>query len=427
METSLNNSNLNKPKKWLKKSISLYLAIVLIITSFAVGLSVGKSGNIKVVTNAGNVQTENGTYGKVAGKSDALPEYLQKDVDFGLFWDVWEKIQNEYVDHPTGETQLLYGAISGLVSSLDDPYSVFFPPEPAKEFTDDLSGKFEGIGAEIGIRDNLLTVISPLSESPAESAGLKARDRILEIDGYKTDSLSLNEAVQRIRGEKGTTVTLKIYREKDNNYHEIKITRDVIKIVSVKYEMKEGNIAYIQITNFNQDTLSRFKSAVDEVILQNPKGIILDLRSNPGGYLSTAVDISSYWVDPGKVVVKEEFSEDEVQDYTANGSAQLKNYPTIVLVNGGSASASEIVSGALQDYGLAKLVGEKTFGKGSVQNLEELSDGSAVKLTIARWLTPNDRQIDVVGIDPDEVVEMTEDDYNNNLDPQLDKALELLK
>jgi carboxyl-terminal processing protease len=300
------------------------------------------------------------------------------------------------------------------------------PPEPAKEFSDDLKGKFEGIGAELAMRDNLITVVSPLLESPAEKAGLKPGDRITAINGESTENMTLNEAVSKIRGKKGTVVNLKIYREKDKQFHDIAITRDTIKIVSVKFEMKENNIAYLQITNFNEDTDERFSKAVNEILLKNPKGIILDMRSNPGGYLDRSITIASYWLPVGQVVVQEEFSADDKKQYLANGGAQLKDIPTIILVNGGSASASEIVAGALRDNGQAKLVGEKTFGKGSVQSLEELSDGSAVKLTVARWLTPKGAQINVVGLQPDEVVELTDEDFNAGKDPQMEKAMELL-
>lgn len=429
MDNLINNTIYNPPKQkpLLKKAVALYIVIVLILIGVGVGILIGQSFTRLQVVTEPDVVTANGEeYGKVTNKTEPLPEYFKNDVDFSLFWEIWNKIQTEYVEKPVGETRLLYGAVAGLVNALDDPYSIFLEPEPAKEFTNDLSGKFEGIGAEIGIRDDLLTIISPLSESPAEKAGLKAKDRVMEIDGASTKDMSLNEAVLNIRGEKGTTVVLKVFRESDNEFHEISIVRNTIKIASVKWEMKD-DIAYIKITNFNSDTDSRFKQAVDELLLNNPKGVILDLRSNPGGYLDRAVDIASYWIEQGKVVVKEEFADkNDNMDYLAQGNAQLKNYPTIVLVNLGSASGSEIVAGALQDYGIATLVGETTFGKGSVQGLEEFFDGSAVKLTVARWLTPNGRQINVIGIDPDEVIELTEEDWDAERDPQLDRAIELL-
>ena len=422
------SSTINKKKSWIKKSGALYIVIILILIALGAGFLIGYSQKkVQIVTEYGQISEGGQEYGVVSDKTAELPEFLTKDVSFNLFWEVWNKIQNNYIDRPIGETKLLYGALNGVVASLKDPYSIFLEPEPAKEFSNDLSGKFEGIGAEIGMRDGILTIISPLPESPAEKAGLRAKDRVTQIDGVTTENMSLNEAVLNIRGEKGTTVNLKIYREADNKFHDIPIMRDTIKIVSVTWEMKEDNIAYIKVTNFNQDTDSRFRAAANELLLKNPKGIILDLRSNPGGYLDRAVDMASYWLDAGQTVVKEEFANAlENKSYSAHNETLFKGYPTVVLVNGGSASGSEIVAGALQDHGVATLVGETTFGKGSVQSLEDLSDGSALKLTIARWLTPNGRQINVTGIEPNEVVELTEEDYKEGRDPQLDKALEIL-
>lgn len=390
------------------------------ILAFLGGLIIG-SNNFTVDNNTNTDKIS----GQVLDK-DKLPDYLTKDVNFNLFWEVWQKIQASYIDRPVSETKLLYGAMSGLVGSLGDPYSLFFEPVEAKKFTDDLKGKFEGIGAEIGLRDGIITIIAPLPGTPAELAGLKAGDKVIEIDGASTEKMDLDAAVNKIRGKKGTAVKLKIYRPKDNNYKEIDIIRDEIKILSVKMEMKENNIAYIQITNFNEDTEELFQKAVNEILIKNPRGIILDLRNNPGGYLDRSIEIASYWLSPGQIVVKEELNGGEKIQHLANGLAQLRTIKTVVLINGGSASASEIVSGALQDFDLAELVGEKTFGKGSVQALEELSDGSSVKLTVARWLTPKDRQINVVGIEPDIKIELTEDDFNAGKDPQMDKAIEML-
>jgi len=412
-----------KPKQlFFKKSLPVYLTVIFVIIAFTLGLLL-KSPDIVVSDN----QSELIKYGEVTGDKITVPEYLKKDVNFSLFWDVWQLIQNNYIDRPMAETKLFYGAMAGLVNALGDPYSIFLAPEDSKKFSDDLKGEFDGIGAEIGLRDQIITIVSPLPDSPALKAGLKAGDKVTEINSVSTENMDLNEAVNRIRGKKGTTVKLKIFRPSENNYKDINIVRDVIKIVSVRWEMKDNNIAYLQITNFNEDTDQRFKTAVKEILSKNPKGLILDLRNNPGGYLDRAVEIASYWLEPGAVVVQEEFAGPDKKPYLANGRAEFKNLKTLILVNGGSASASEIVAGALQDYGLAQLVGEKTYGKGSVQSLEELSDGSSIKLTVARWLTPKNRQINVVGIEPDIKIELTEEDFNQGKDPQLDKAMELLK
>jgi len=249
----------------------------------------------------------------------------------------------------------------------------------------------------------------------------------MAIDGEDTTGISLDAAVYSIRGEKGTDVILTIAREEENEFLDITITRDKIQIQSVSFEMKDNDIAYLKISNFNSDTTNVFEEKVNEIITQSPKGIILDLRNNPGGYLDASVSISGYWVDNGQVVVQEEFSNPEQSSqHISHGQAQLKDYPTIVLINQASASASEIVSGALQDYQLAQLIGMQTFGKGSVQELEKLSDGSSVKLTVARWLTPHGRYIDENGISPDIEIDLTTEDYDNDLDPQLVKALEIL-
>lgn len=410
--------------KFLTKKVSVYLLIISLLICLLGGILIGNTLEERDIFILDvNAKKEAGV---VKNKQEEIPEYLTKDLDFALFWVLWDKIQTKFIDRPVNETELFYGAMSGLVSALDDPYSIFLPPEPAKEFQADLSGEIEGIGAEVGMRDGLITIVSPLPESPAEKAGLQAKDRIIEIDGESTEDMSLTQAIYKIRGKKGTKVFIKVYRESTNSFHEVQIVRETIKIVSVISEIKENNIAYIRITDFNSDTDARFKKAVQEILLANPKGIILDLRSNPGGYLDQSVTIASYWIPSGNVVVSEEFADKTADKYLAEGKAELKDIPTIVLINGGSASASEIVAGALRDYGKAELVGTNTFGKGSVQQLDKLSDGSAVKLTIARWLTPNNSQIDVVGLAPDVEVELTDEDYKNGIDPQLDKAIELL-
>lgn len=407
------------PKTLFKKIATSYLAIFLIIAVFLGGFYVGYRLPRQTINNQ-----DNKNYGSLLEK-EQNPDLLFKDVKFSLYWDLWNKIQEQFIDRPVADPKLFYGSLAGLVAALDDPYSVFLEPQTADSFTNELSGKFEGIGAEIGIKNNRLTIVSPLPESPAEKAGLKGGDKVLEIDGHSTDNINLDEAIKRIRGEKGTKVVLKILRGEEILSKEI--MRDTIKIISVQFDMKDNKIAYIKITNFNDDAFDRFKNAVNEMLLQNPKGLILDLRNNPGGYLTQAVDIASYWVKNGETVVIEKFSETEQKNYPAGGNPILKNFPTVALVNGGSASSSEILAGALQDWGLAQLIGKKTFGKGSVQNLEEFEDGSALKITIARWLTPKGRMIDKDGIEVDVDVDLTEEDYNADKDPQMEKALELLK
>ena len=420
----------------LKKSFIVVLILVLMAVCFGSGMYVTrKSETVKNLADQELV-----LLGKVLGKYSQSPEdKLSQDVDFDLFWEVWDILEKEFVDRDKlSEKEMFYGAVRGLVSSLGDPYTVFMNPIIAHEFAEDLAGTFEGIGAEIGIRDEILTIIAPLPDMPAEKAGLRAGDKVYAINGESTMNISIDEAVNKIRGPVDTQVTLTISRDGLEKAEDVAITRGVIIVKSVKTEILNNNINVnsdsnnndddiyvIKITNFNDDTLNLFNEAVREVITKNPSGIILDLRNNPGGYLETAIEVSSEWVDEG-VVVTEQFSEDKKLEYLSRGRARLKDYPTVVLVNQGSASASEIVAGALQDYGKAKIIGMQTFGKGSVQALQKLKDGSSVKITVAKWLTPNGNCINEEGITPDEEIDLTIEDYEAGNDPQMDRAVEIL-
>jgi len=349
------------------------------------------------------------------------------EFNFSIMKEVWKFINSDYVDKEEIDNQeMFYSVMAGMVAGLGDPYSVFFDPEQTKEFNEDINGKFEGIGAEIAIKDDRLTIVAPLPDSPAEKAGIQAGDVIFSIDGTDTADMTLREAVKLIRGEKGTIVKLLIFREGQDPF-EVEITRDVIYIESVKYEIKDGNIGYIEISSFNSDTATIFKQAILEMQAKNVNGIVLDLRNNPGGLLEMAIHIASAWVENSNVVVVEKFGDGTQVDYEAEGTSDFKDMPTVVLINGGSASGSEIVAGALKDYNKATLVGEKTFGKGSVQTLQPLSDGSSVKLTIAKWLTPNGLSISDEGVTPDEEIEYTKEDFEAGTDPQLDRAMAILK
>ena len=425
---------LNYLKMKFQTKISLWLVIVVVCLTFAGGVFAGggdllnndRGGVIKGID--ASASTTSSTLGSVIGIDGKIPDYLTKDVDFSLYWKVLDLIkQNAYIKN-IPETQLFYGSLSGIVASLNDPYSVFMTPQDASNFQHDLSGNFEGIGAEIAIKNNILIVIAPLPDTPAFKSGLKPKDSILKINGTSTENMSVDKAVNLIRGPKGTNVILTVYRDGATSTKDIVITRGVINVKSVSWEYKgvDNNITYIKMRQFNDDTTPLMDSAIDELISKNAKGIILDLRNDPGGYLQTAVDVASEWVGD-QVVVLEKNRDGQETKHIGDKAPRLGDIPTIVLVDGGSASASEIVAGALQDYGKAKLVGAQTFGKGSVQDLNNLPDGSTVKLTIDKWFTPKGRTIDQQGITPDVKVELTEADYNKSLDPQLDKALELLK
>ncbi|MDQ7814855.1 MAG: S41 family peptidase [Patescibacteria group bacterium] len=406
---------------------------VTVVLAFWAGFAVGRPQNLMAAQDGAAVS---GTVASISGVGSVPPGDLQLGTDFKQFWDLWKKLKDNYYKKPLDERKMMYGAMKGLADSLEDPYTVFLEPITANEFSQSLQGKFEGIGAEIGIKDDQLQVISPLPDTPAEKAGLKAGDFILKIDSEDTTGMPVEKAVSLIRGDKGTEVVLTVGRykvEKDSKGNEkktpyteeIKIVRDVIVVKSVRVEYRDDGIAVIEISSFNQDTSGLMEQAADEVTAKGVKGIILDLRNNPGGYLESSISVAGEWAG-NQVVVKERRQGKVVDQYHGTASGLLRQLPTVVLVNEGSASASEIVAGALQDYALAKLVGTKTYGKGSVQDYMDFADGSAVKITIAEWLTPHGRLIDKLGIDPDFVVEMTQEDYHADRDPQLDKAVELL-
>ncbi|MDP3043357.1 MAG: S41 family peptidase [bacterium] len=415
-----------KEKKYaiLKKIAVVALIIALMAVSFGAGMHITRrSETAKQIADKEMI-----FLGKVLGKYGEAPRgKLSRDVDFNLFWEVWDMLEERYVDREKlNEKEMFYGAIGGMVSSLEDPYTVFMNPVVAQEFEQDLAGTFEGIGAEIGIRNDVLTIIAPLADMPAEKAGLRAGDKVYAIDGESTAGITVDEAVNKIRGPRGTEVILTISRDGLEKAEDISITRAFIVVKSVKAELRDDKIFVVKITNFNDDTLDLFNKAIQEIIAKNPKAVILDLRNNPGGYLDTAIEVASEWVEDG-VVVMEKFSEEKKDEYLARGRARLKDYNTVVLINQGSASASEIVAGALQDYNKAVVVGKQTFGKGSVQVLEKLQDGSSVKITVAKWLTPNGNCINETGIKPDVEIDLTEEDYDAGKDPQMEKAVEILK
>ena len=352
----------------------------------------------------------------------------EEGIDFNVFWEAWKVIQDKYVKAGEIENQdLVYGAVSGLIDSLKDPNSVFMPPSDAKKFGEDISGEFSGIGAEIGIKNDQLIIIAPLKGTPADLAGLKPGDKILKVDDKLTQGLSVDEAIKIIRGKKGTEVILTISRDSWNETKEISIIRDIIQIPTLDFEMKEGDIAYFHLYNFYENAPMLFYQSVVKAAFQNPKGVILDLRNNPGGYLEVAVNLAGWFLENGKVVVSEEFRSGEKQEFKARGNEFLSKIPIVVLINEGSASASEILAGALRDHRDIKLVGKKSFGKGTVQELQELKDGSVIKITVAHWLLPSGHIIEKNGLQPDYEIELTEEDAEKKKDPQLEKAMEILK
>ncbi|MBX4188054.1 MAG: S41 family peptidase [Candidatus Doudnabacteria bacterium] len=402
---AIQSTNKPAPKRW-------FFGAVAALLIFAFGFVSGQGGI--TVTN-GKLQT--------IRASDR-----QGSADYNLFWDTYELLKSKYVDKDNlNEQDLMYGAISGMVQAAGDPYTVFFNPEEAKEFEEELRGSFDGIGAEIGIKEEHMVIIAPLDNTPAQRAGLLPGDFVLAIGGDSTAGLTVDQAVSKIRGPAGTDVKLLILHEGESEPKDLTITRAKIEIKSMEFEIKEHagkKIAVIKLSRFGDDTAGLFNHAVDVLLQSGVKGIILDMRSNPGGYLETAVSTASYWVDTGEVVLKERAYDGAVKEYKSESWPRLKGLKTVVLVNDGSASASEIVAGALQDHGLATLIGQKTFGKGSVQELSDLKNDTLIKITTAKWFTPNDRSIDKNGLEPDIKVDLTRQDVEAKRDPQMDKALE---
>lgn len=368
-----------------------------------------------------------------------LPADKEGKVDFALFWEVWDKLETNYLERKNIDyKKMVYGAISGMVASLDDPYTVFLPPTENKEAKSDLRGDFEGVGIQIGYnKEQKLAVIAPLSGTPADSAGLKAGDAILKIvdEAQKIDKdttgISLPEAVKLIRGPKGSKVKLMIQREGIEKPFEVVLKREtiVVKSVEVKFEEKNGKkIAILKLSRFGERTDQEWEEAVasikkQEASVKNFGGVILDLRNNPGGLLQGSVFIGSEFLANG-IIVQQDRGVDGKETYEVDRSGKLLKEPLVVLVNGGSASASEIVAGALQETKRARLVGEKSFGKGTVQEAEDLPGGAGLHVTVARWLLPSGKSIDKEGVKPD--IEVKNDEKDSTSDLQLQKAIELL-
>ncbi len=359
-------------------------------------------------------------------------EVKQKDLapaDFGQFWKAWNIINEKYVP-PKGVTvtnqEKVWGAIAGLSGSLGDPYTYFLPPEEKSLFEQDVSGAFGGVGMQIGIKDGILTVIAPLKGSPAERAGIEKGDKVLRIDGATTTEMGIDKALYLIRGEVGKSVSLTLSRDPEKPPFEVAVVREVIKVPTIDTE-KRGDVFIIRLYGFPATGAELFRDALRGFVESGADKLVLDLRGNPGGYLEVAVDLASWFLPQGKVVVSEEEKTGVGRVYRSKGySAFNDNFHFTILVDGGSASAAEILAGALQQHGVAILVGTKTFGKGSVQELVPITDDTSLKITIARWITPNGTNLSAGGLLPDAHVEITKEDIESGKDPQLDKAIQIL-
>lgn len=349
------------------------------------------------------------------------------------FWKVWDLLEAKFAVSSSSqaitEEERILGAIDGLVSSYDDPYTIYLPPKEAEMFDENISGNFGGVGMEVGMRDKLITVISPLPDTPAERAGIVAGDVIVTIDGTSTEEMALDEAVRLIRGEKGTIVTLELYREGEIEFITVEVTRDTINIPTVKTEQVD-DVFIIALYSFNAVAEAQVRDALLEYIESDAKSLIIDVRGNPGGFLQSAVSIASYFLPAGKVVVQEQFSDRTQDDIFRSRGRQIQQFTPedlVVLTDGGSASAAEILAGALHDHGVATLIGTDTFGKGSVQELVKLEGGSSLKVTVARWLTPNGISISDGGLTPDITISRTIEQRAAGEDPQKDAAVRFLQ
>jgi len=405
--------------KTVKTIIGLFVAVILLAGAFSGGFLAGhffpaNSAIDTILPPASNPTIE-------PQANSATPAELQ--TLFVPFWEAWNVIHTQYVDQPVDDVALLQGAISGMMDSLGEAHTFYMAPEVYKNESSALQGSYEGIGAYVDTTGDYLTIVSPIEGSPADKAGLRPGDKIIAIDGEDMTGVNAEDARLKVLGPKGTDVTLRIAREGQNEPLEFIITRGEITIASAEGKMLDNGIAYIDINTFGEKTTQELRDALDTLLKENPRGIIVDLRNNPGGYLSTAVEVSSEFIDSG-IILYEKYGDGTRDEYKALGNGRATDIPLVVLINEGSASASEILAGALQDYGRAKLVGVVSYGKGSVQIRTPLSNNQgAASVTIAKWLTPKERAIDHVGLTPEVYVVMTEEDYLADRDPQLDAAI----
>ncbi|MDQ3014498.1 MAG: S41 family peptidase [bacterium] len=366
----------------------------------------------------------------ISGKTLGKPQ----SVDFAAFWEAWNILEEHYVPTKKGATSTpvtdedkIWGAIKGLAESYGDPYTTFFPPVQATEFKEEISGAFEGLGIEVGVRDGILTVISPLKGTPADKAGLRPGDKILKIDDTLTVDLSTDEAIRMMRGKKGTSVRLTLLSVDATEPREVTVVRDAIAIPTIDTEHRKDGVFIISLYNFSANSAQLFRGAIEEFKKSGSSKLVIDLRGNPGGYLDAAVDMASWFLPKDKVVLREDVgSGEEKVHYSKGYNIFNNNLKVVILGDGGSASASEILAGALTEHGVATLVGTKTYGKGSVQELINLTSDTALKITIARWLTPNGNSISEQGLKPAYEVPRTQEDRTAGKDPQLDKAVEIL-
>jgi len=360
------------------------------------------------------------------------PAGAPESVDLMPVWKAWELLDEKFVPatttDPLGDSDKVWGLITGLADAYGDPYTVFLPPQRAKSFEEDIQGEFGGVGFEIGMRNGILTVIAPLKDTPAERAGIRSGDLILEVDGVSTQKMTVDDAVEAIRGEINTEVVLTIAREGEAELLTIPIVRDIIEIPTLDSELREDGIYVISLYNFGGTAVREMRAALREFVAEDGDKLLIDLRGNPGGYLEAAVEVASWFLPVGKPVVLEDYGDREnAFVHRSKGYDIMEDdWQIAILVDGGSASASEIVAGALQEHERAVLIGTQTFGKGSVQELVDVTEETALKVTVSRWLTPNGRSLSESGLMPNLEVELTTEDIETGLDPQFDAAITYL-
>lgn len=404
-------------KSAISKNALTIIAIVGVVGIFGLGINIGER------------------IGRTASANTA-PQGLQSasvaGLDFSPMQKVLDTLNAKFISTTASSSvpsdkDKVWGAIEGLTAAYGDPYTIFFPPKEASAFQEEVRGDFEGVGMEIAIKDKILTVVAPLKGTPAERAGLKPGDQILKIDKFFTVGTTVEEAIKHIRGPRGTTVTLTVKRNGDVT--DIKVTRDTINIPTIDTKLRDDGVFVISLYTFSANSASLFRDALREFINSGSDKLVLDLRGNPGGYLDSAVDMASFFLPMGKTVVIEDGGSKVAQQFERSKGFDVfnQNLKMVVLIDGGSASASEILAGALHEQGIAKLVGEKSFGKGSVQELVQITPETVLKVTIARWLTPLGHSISQNGLDPDVVVSITKKDVTNKFDAQMEKAAEILK
>jgi carboxyl-terminal processing protease len=410
--------------KILRSVLIVFVAIILIGSAFSGGYLAGNFlpvGNLIPGLKPAPVTTLPADPGNTQG---GMPASLQ--LPFAPFWQAWDLVHQNYVDQPVDDTKLVEGAIGGMMDALGDPHTGYSTPQETIDLNMYMQGEYDGIGAYVDTKGDYLTITKAIPGYPAEKAGLQAGDQIIKVDGQDMTGLDPDIVrMTKVMGTAGTDVHLTILREGVDQPIEVTINRAHIVIPSVTSKMLDNKIAYIQITQFGADTATTFHDQLNQLMTQNPSGLILDLRDNGGGYLDAGVAVGSEFIDHG-TIVSEQYGDGSKSPYEATPGGLATTIPLIVLVNGNTASASEIVAGAIQDVGRGKLVGMLTYGKGSVQNWIPLSDGGTARITIAKWLTPNGRTIDKLGLTPDVIIEMTQDDFTAKRDSQLDAAVELL-